>query len=394
MRKLQSALSVLGIVFGVAAVIVAVSIGEGARRELLEAIELMGINNLSIRQLSTTEIEQSSAGQKYSPGLMYSDSVKLISKIHAKAAGVAPVKFIFSDIAYSGRTANARVAGTVAEYLDVYDLIIKEGRFLVKSDREDNMRVCIIGMDIKQRLFPFESPIGKMINIRSEWYRVVGWLDNKDTPRIKGDILKPHDTNIDIYIPLETAFISMPEGQRINEIIIRAADTKALNNIEEAAESLLLRTHNGVRDYKIIIPRELLRQGQQTRRTFNIVMACIAGISLLIGGIGIMNIMLATVTERTREIGIRRAMGASRRDIVHQFLTESVMLTLTGGIVGIISGIVASWIVSWWVQWKTAVAVDAVCLAFIISVIVGIAFGIYPAYRGAMMDPVKALRYD
>lgn len=393
LHKLRSSLSILGIICGVGAVIVATSIGEGARKEIMDAIKLMGINNLTVRKLSLSESKEIEAAKNLSDGLTQKDAQKIKEILRPLVKNIAPVKYSYQNVNFKNKEMSARIVGTVPDYKDVYQIILKKGRFLSKKDLNKKNRVCILGMDVKKNLFSFQNPVGAMIKINEEWYWVIGWLENKNIPKIKGDILKTHDTNKDIYIPLSTAFLSLGRGNAIEEIAIKAIDSTRLTELSQTIRSILDRSHNNVKDYEVVIPRELLKQSQRSRHIFNIFMACIAGISLLVGGIGIMNIMLATVTERTKEIGIRRAVGASQKDIIRQFLTESVLLTLAGGIAGVVLGSFSAYMISQWVQWKAIVSFEAVILAFIVSGMVGIIFGIYPAYKGAKMDPIVALQY-
>jgi putative ABC transport system permease protein len=233
-----------------------------------------------------------------------------------------------------------------------------------------------------------------MINIEGQLYQVIGVLENRDLPKGKNLVVQARDINNDIYIPLATDFSSLSSQTDVNEISLRVKDSDQVLMAANMAKSILDRIHNRVNDFEIIVPQELLKQSQKTQRIFNVVMGSIAGISLLVGGIGIMNIMLAVITERTKEIGTRRALGANKLDILRQFLVETLVLTVAGGVIGIILGSAAAKIINYYVDWRTVVSINAIFVSFFVSVLVGVIFGMYPAYKAANMNPIGALRYE
>jgi macrolide transport system ATP-binding/permease protein len=395
LHKLRSFLSVLGIVFGIGAIIAMLAIGAGARQEILDQIGLLGITNLTVRAVLPSEDVRQTGREQLSRGLTYDDVERIVQSVPYISA-LAAVRAFPSQLQYQQHTTQARIVGTESGYADAANLSLRIGRFLTPADEENGQRICILGADIQQALFAFQNPIGAMLKIRNDWFRVVGVLDNKALNPEKLPTIQMHDVNTDVYIPLATSaeFVPVNEVHQIDEIAIQVDAPERVDQVADILRNLLTRLHHGARDYSIVIPRELLQQTQQTQRVFNLVMGSIAGISLLVGGIGIMNIMLATITERTREIGIRRAIGANRRMILLQFLIETLLLTFVGGCLGVFLGIGGAVLISTFAGWRTIVSAQTVLLAFSISAIIGIIFGLYPASQGANMDPITALRYE
>ena len=257
----------------------------------------------------------------------------------------------------------------------------------------------MLGADQKAALFPGQDALGKIVNIGDMSYLVVGVLESRNLPKEDNATVKIRDINNDIYAPLTTVTLFMGgagEGGEISvsEIVIRIKDSVQIKAAEKVIRSILERLHDNAKDYEVIVPQELLRQTQKTQRMFNIVMGSIAGISLLVGGIGIMNIMLATVTERTREIGIRRALGANKTEILKQFLIEAVLLTVIGGVIGIFLGTVGAKIITYYARWTTAVSFTTIFISSGVSTVVGLIFGIYPARKAAELNPIEALKYE
>jgi putative ABC transport system permease protein len=310
------------------------------------------------------------------------------------------------DVWYADRRMDTRVVGTTPLYASALNLKIQRGRFIYDYDMMRNARVCIIGAEVAERLFGFKEPLGEHLKIGDQWYFVIGILENRASAKIGTQAVTAYDVNKDIYIPLTSAFsrfgtlsITSTAGTHealdveLDEIIVHMKDTEFVEKNALLIKSMLAKRHED-EDYEIVVPMELLRQRQQAQKIFNIVMISIAAISLLVGGIGIMNIMLANVTERTREIGIRRAVGARQSDIIQQFLTETVVLSGSGGLIGIIVGIIGAKILDIFAGLTTIVALYFPLAAFSISVAIGIIFGMYPARKAAFMDPIQALRYE
>ncbi|MBI4243198.1 MAG: ABC transporter permease [Planctomycetes bacterium] len=410
LHKVRSTLTMLGMIFGVGAVIAMLSIGEGARWEILQQIKLLGTENITIRSVKPpkkTRRAEETEGERWV--LRYGLRRKDVSHIEAVCPGidlVIPMRDVRKDVWYADRRMDARVVGTTPLYASVLNLNIHQGRFFYDYDMTKNARVCVIGAEVAERLFGFKEPLGEYLKIGDQWYFVIGILENRASAKIGTQAMTAYDVNKDIYIPLTSAFsrfgtlsITSTAGAHealdveLDEIIVHMKDTEFVEKNALLIKSILAKRHED-EDYEIVVPMELLRQKQKTQRTFNIVMISIAAISLLVGGIGIMNIMLANVTERTREIGIRRAVGARQSDIIKQFLTETVVLSGSGGLIGIIVGIIGAKIVDIFAGLTTIVSLYFPLVAFTISVAIGIIFGMYPARKAAFMDPIQALRYE
>jgi len=395
-HKLRSLLTVLGVIFGVAAVISMLSIGEGAKREAIEQIKLLGTNNIRINQVKLSGEMAEEAEKKQSTGLNYHDG-QVIRASLPNINGVTPLKFVKVAATRGGKESTGRVVGTDFAYQDITDFHPKDGRFITPLDVEDTKRVCVIGSEIRKELFGYRNPVGRRLKIGDTWFTVVGVMEPKTLKEGKSSVIKLRNINKDIYIPITTALKRFTDGERpdaVEEIAIQVKDASQVIVTSEILRRILNRTHNGVHDYEIIIPSELLAQSQRTQRVFNIVMGSIAAISLLVGGIGIMNIMLASVTERTKEIGVRRAMGATEHDILGQFLNETVLISATGGFIGIVLGAVMAKGINLFANWETVISPFSVFISFGISALVGIIFGIYPARKAAQMDPIAALRFE
>ncbi len=395
-HKMRSLLTTLGVIFGVAAVIAMLSIGEGAKREALEQIRLLGTNNIRINAVKLTGDKAREAESKYSDGLSYKDGLLIRENIPSVRA-VTPIRFIDAPVMKGNKEAAARIIGTDYLYPEVTSFRVEEGRFITPLDVSEAKRICVIGAKVKRELFGYRSPIGHRIRIGEEWFRVVGVMENKKLREGKASIIKIRDINRDIYIPITTALKRFRDEEKpmfVNEIAVQVKSAELVEPTARIIRRLLKRTHRDVQDYEIVIPAELLAQSRRTQRVFNIVMGSIAAISLLVGGIGIMNIMLASVTERTKEIGIRRALGATEQDILGQFLNETVLISATGGIIGIVLGVVMAKAINIFAGWETVIALYSVAVSFGISAMVGIIFGIYPARKAAQMDPIAALRFE
>ncbi len=398
-HKLQTLLTMLGIIFGVAAVIAMLSIGEGAKQESLEQIRQMGISNIIVQHWDKEDDQEDSADadQNKSQGLTWDDA-RSIERICLLAEYVTPQRELKIKAQAHGNTFRTMAVGTTAEYLTVLDARIGSGVYFSAEDLREAKRVCVLGADAKRALFFFDDPLGSRVKIRNQWFTVIGVLADKGAAGGKiGGVLEVRNTDEDIYIPLTTMlsrFHWEPADAELSQITVKISASKQLQEAAAIVRTILNRRHRGVEDFKIAIPEELLRQSQKTQQIFNIVMGCIAGISLVVGGIGIMNIMLASVLERTREIGIRRALGARRHDILSQFLVESLLVSLLGGLIGVILGYAVPEIITLYAGWRTIVQPWTIALAFGVSASVGIGFGIYPARQAALLNPIDALRYE
>ena len=393
---MRTLLTMLGVLFGVSAVIAMSSIGEGARREAIEQIRQMGANNIRVRAVQLKGEELMEARRALSDGLTWDDAKALRAVIPTVGRAV-PIKQMDMDVRLGAKKPKARVVATSPEYQEVANFYVGKGRFLSEIDMRYCRPVCVLGKTIKRELFANEEAVDRRIRLGLAWYHVVGVMEGKDIPKGKIKAISTVDLNHDIYIPLTAALKRVkrnPEKTQIDEISIKVNDGESVHEAAEVVQAVMSRRHHEVDDHQLVVPEELLRREQATQRIFNIVMGAIAGISLVVGGIGIMNIMLATVTERTKEIGIRRAVGACERDILKQFLTEAVAISVTGGLLGIGLGWTIGETISRLAKWSTVVSLQAVILGFGVSAGVGVLFGIYPAWKAACQDPIQALRYE
>ena len=400
-HKLRTVLTMLGIIFGVGAVIAMLSIGEGAKQEALDQISQMGIHNIIIQHWNPAEEdgtgEEDSGTSNLSAGLTRDDALS-VAEICPLAETVAPQRDMKAKARYESNSFQTMLVGTRPEYLDVLNAHMAEGVFFSEDDLLESARVCVLGADAKRSLFYFEEALGKQIKIQDQWFTVIGVLADKGAAGGKiGGVLEVRNTDEDIYVPLNPIlkrFKWDPTDPELTQVTIKVSDPDRLQEAANIVRAILQRRHRGVDDFKIAIPEELMRQSQKTQAIFNIVMGCIAGISLVVGGIGIMNIMLASVLERTREIGIRRALGARRTDVLAQFLVEAVMVSLLGGIIGILLGFSMTKIITLYAHWKTIVQPWTIGLSFGVAAAIGVGFGYYPARQAAMLNPIDALRYE
>jgi putative ABC transport system permease protein len=410
LHKLRSGLTALGLMFGVAAVISMLAVGEGASRSAQRDIEQLGATNIILRSVKPSDDVQAASGRQ-APlilryGLTYADYWRIIETVPTVRHAL-PVREIRKQIRCLERALDGRVVGTTHDYAEFNHLEVVKGRFLERFDDELYRNCAVLAHATAVALFPYGDPIGETINLGSDTYTVVGVTSERAATAVAGNSVTSQDYNRDVYIPLNTCRLRF--GERILEMrsgLFSAEETELtqltiqVNSIDEVTPtaSVLVKSYepyHPLKDVQMAIPYELLEQARRSARQFTIILGTIASISLLVGGIGIMNIMLATVTERTREIGIRRALGAKRRDITQQFLIECVALSAFGGFAGILVGMgIPRLIVYFFPDQKTIVTVQSVLLAFGISVSVGILFGVYPARRAALMDPIEALRHE
>jgi putative ABC transport system permease protein len=403
LHKLRSFLTMLGVVFGVSSVIAMLAVGEGASKEALEQIRKLGSNNIIIRSAKPVKEESREVRIRMSIyGLLYED-VERITGSFSSVRRIVPAKLVQQEGRLGARTLELRVVGTTPEWFDLVQRPVAAGRVMTGSDSTQRRNVVVLTEHGARRLLAGESTIGQNLRIGGGVFEVIGIVQSESG--FGGDIQTP-DQDVDAYIPLEVArerfgdiFTRRAAGARIRElvelhqIIAEVATLEEVEGISAGIESLLKRFHRND-DYRVSVPLALLRQAEATKRTFNIVLGSIAAISLLVGGIGIMNIMLASVTERTREIGIRRAIGAKRKQIVGQFLIETVVLSTTGGLIGIGIGLLVPWLITSFAGMPTVVKPWSLVLSLGISMTVGILFGIYPAFRAAELDPIEALRHE
>lgn len=395
-HKLRALLTMLGIIFGVAAVIAMLSIGEGARRQAMKQIEMMGINNIIVEDAELEGRELVEARVGFSKGLNLADA-EAIEEVIPQVIAVVPVRSDEIEIRYHSSTMKVNIIGTTDKYPPVINQNVRRGRFFDRFDIEEVDRVCLIGDGVKREIFPFSDPLGREIKIGGNWFTIIGLMQRKATAVKDISGYRVRDYNNDVLVPITCSqkFLSRSRiSSPFDQIIIKVAESADIRALGNIIERTISRRHHHQSDFKVIIPEELLRQSQSTQRIFNIVMGAIAGISLLVGGIGIMNIMLSSVLERTREVGIRRAIGAKRGEIMGQFLAEAVALSFIGGIIGILLGAVLARIINFYAGWNTIISVVSVMTSFGVSSAVGLIFGFYPARRAAMLNPIDALRYE
>jgi len=390
-HKLRSVLSILGVVFGVAAVTAVSAVGEGARREAVAQIGSLGIDTLTVRARPAGS--GAAAGGRAAVGLRLADAEAVRAVVpHLLAA--APVREAALAAEAGGRTTQAGVVGTTAAYREAASLRLASGRFLTDVDLGDRKRVAVLGSTVASALFPFEPPVGQRLLVGGDWYDVVGVVEGRAAPRGRPGPIRTRDVNRAVFVPLPSLDRGGDGGaDSIDEIVLRVDDADRVGASAEVARRVVQRTTGGA-PVDVVVPREILRQKERTQRIFNVVTGAIAAISLLVGGIGIMNIMLASVAERTREVGIRRAVGASRRDIAAQFLVESSLLTSAGGVLGALLGVAGSLAIQALAGWPTALSAGMLLVGLVVALAVGIGFGWYPAWQAARLEPMEALRSE
>lgn len=406
--KLRAGLTMLGIIFGVCSVVAMLSVGEGANQEIQEKIQRMGSQNILIKSVKVMNDEDSGGNQNFiaSYGLTYDDAADM-SRFVPNLESSTPIKRLSYNVQFKTRRLQTDVVATVPWFLRVQNYRIVRGRFLTSADMDFGTPVCVVGTRLARTLFAGFDPIGQTLTIDRDAYTVVGIVgDIAQTELAPQNELWLEGENQAVYIPLRTYiqkrgdfFTQWSEGGgtfekiELYELILSIDKQENVVRAVDAVRRVLKKNHKK-EDYSIVVPLELIRQARETRRLFNIVLGSIAAISLIVGGIGIMNIMLATVSERTREIGIRRALGARRTDIVLQFLMETLILSISGGVIGLIFGALIPLVITATTSVKTVLTFPAFAVAFTVSVTVSVVFGIYPARRAAMMDPIDALRHE
>lgn len=431
-NKLRSLLTSLGIIFGVASVIAMLAIGKGAEQEILNKMKLLGTNNIIVKpkyeddrstinssgsdEEGDTSEDPKEKKKTFSPGLTLKDGYA-IQKIVPGISYISP-EIVLEKLAIKDRfKTNVKLVGIINTYFKDNQFDLESGSFFTDMNYDQSENVCIIGHGVYLKLFPTENPIGKKLKCGDKWLTVKGVLKDRQLSNENISSLGIRDYNYDVYIPIHTMLLKFKnrslitkkdllvrrdddeEIQDVNyhqldKLTLSVSDNTKINQTGKVVAEILKRRHNNNLDFEIIIPELLLQQEQSTKQVFNFVLGAIASISLLVGGIGIMNIMLASVLERTKEIGVRKAVGAKRIDIMYQFLNEAVSISLTGGIVGIILGVTSSYLIEIFTDINTFVSAFSVIISFLVSISVGIIFGFAPARKAAMQDPIDLLRYE
>jgi len=447
-NRLRAGLTSLGILFGVAAVIAMQAIGQGAQQEILQQMVLLGSNNVIITPVVAKSDERASAApgpkeaRKFSPGLTYEDA-QSIARVVPAAELVGSEVVLGTTFTRQQQTRPGKVVGVDSAYFRLTNLELEQGNWFTPGEMDQGLPVAIIGSGVRVRFFTAESPIGKQIKVGDTWFTVVGVLADRRVDADAATRLGVRNANQDVYVPIRAMLLRLRDRARVtarslggggssvtivngsvvggssdgggggsggstpseraaeranynqlDRIIVRVADANKVTPAVDLVHRMLSRRHNGVADFEVSVPELLLRQQQRTKTIFNIVLGAIASISLVVGGIGIMNIMLASVLERIREIGVRRALGATRTEILLQFLSEAVLISVAGGVAGILLGVTLSVGIARFAGIKTLVSLSSVAVAFGVSVAVGIAFGVVPARRASEQDPIHCLRYE
>jgi putative ABC transport system permease protein len=424
-NKLRTFLTALGIIFGVSAVIAMVAIGSGAQQEIMDQIKLVGVNNIVIKPIveqkegQLDENASTETGKKnLSTGLTIYDAAS-IENIIPGISRISPEIIIDTYVTRNAFRRSAKLVGVDNNYFEVSGFDLSQGRYFNEEHLKYGRAVCIIGSSIKSRFFSEEDPIGKKIKVGDHWLKVIGVLSERFISKKFISNLGIRDYNMDVYTTINTVLIryenrnlitdakiklfnrtspeereEFPNYHQLDRLTIQVEETEKLNGIAQVLSKILKRKHNEIVDYEISIPEMLLKQQQRTKSVFNFVLGAIAAISLLVGGIGIMNIMLASVLERIKEIGIRKAVGAKKNDIAFQFIMEAILISFSGGIVGVIVGIVIAYVISNLADIPTIISLFSILLSFGVAVSIGIIFGYAPARKAAAQDPIHSLRYE
>ena len=429
-NKFRAFLTSLGIIFGVAAVIAMLAIGAGAEREILEQIKQVGVNNIIVKPRLETSENQSQEQKsptsnkeekkKFSPGLTLADAENIQKSIPA-VHFVSPEIEMESVLVREGIRNNGRIIGVNNYYFEVAGVKITEGKYFTNNQLENAEPVCIIGKNVKAKFFSSVNPIGQTIKCGNNWLTVVGVLEGREVSESAVKKLSIRNLNTEVYLPVKTFLLryknranvtvrdmrmaaqqenegnnekSKPNYNQLDRLVINVNKSDLITPTLDLIEKMLRRRHNETDDYEIVVPELLLKQEQRTKRLFNVVLGVIASISLLVGGIGIMNIMLASVLERIKEIGLRLALGAQKRDIVLQFVSEAVAISFSGGILGVVLGIAISYFIEQVAEIQTIISPFSVALSFLVAITVGLIFGIFPAKRASEQNPIESLRHE
>jgi len=420
-NRVRSILTGLGIIFGVAAVIAMLAIGNGAQKEIIDQIKLVGLNNIVIKPIIEQTEEQVSSDDpfnkeknKYSPGLTLKDK-NAVTKMLPNIQAISPEIVKDTYIMNKGIRRSAKLVGVEPPYFKLFNFELEEGTMFNEQNLIHGMPVCIIGKSIKAKFFPSENPIGKKLKCGNQWLTVMGVLEQRIISENSIKRLGIRDYNMDVYVPLKTVLIryenrdlitksmlkkadkdntTTTNYHQLDRLVLQVAETEKLSTTADIIARMLARKHFDVVDYEIEIPELLLKQQQRTNDVFNYVLGAIAGISLLVGGIGIMNIMLASVLERIKEIGLRLSIGAKKTDIVFQFMFEAIMISATGGIIGIFTGVLMAYGVSAFANIPTIISFGSIVISFGVATLIGLIFGIAPARKAAQQNPITSLRYE
>jgi putative ABC transport system permease protein len=398
-HRLRTLLTMLGMIFGVAAVVSMLSIGAGARQKVMALIEQMGVHNLIVEAKETTEWQAHQKMRKISPGLTFEDYRVIRDDVGDIVAGTPRKRMTPSKTLPKSQQDPPTVYGVDPVYVQIAGLHVLQGRFFSDDEETRAAPVCVLGAAARTNLFGASDPVGQYVKANDTWFRVIGVASPQLSSQTEVSGVPTQDLNNIMYVPLNSAVLRMEDNysevrDEIDGIYLNVRDNADMGSVAQLVRAVLDSAHHKAADFSVIVPAELLAEQKRTERLFNAVMVAIASISLLVGGIGIMNIMLASILERTREIGVRRAVGARQSDIVRQFVVEATLISFVGGSFGIAFGFVMSRLIALLAGWSTIVTATSILLAFLVSISVGLVFGIYPAVKAARLDPVEAIRYE
>jgi putative ABC transport system permease protein len=398
-HKLRSLLTMMGMIFGVGAVVSMLSITAGAQKEMISFIELLGVNNIIIEAKESVDRNELQTRRAISPGLTFRDYRAIVENVQGIQASTPRKRFKPTKVLPKTTQDPPVLIGVLPNFQEINSLRMVEGRFFNEEDNLNSAPVCVLGESTKVNLLGYERAVGKYVKINNTWLQVVGVMEHAATAETEVEGVEVLNRNNMVIAPLNSVMRRFEDSNsflkdEIDGIYIRVKT--GVDSIETAqvVGAILAATHKDAGDWTPVVPAGLLEERRRTQFIFEVVMICIAGISLLVGGIGIMNIMLATVLERTREIGIRRAIGARQSDIVRQFLTEAVLISIVGGTIGVGFGFSLSKVIAAAAGWSTVVTYSSIAVAFGVSVFIGLLFGIYPAVQAAKLDPIEAIRYE
>ncbi|MFN0166852.1 MAG: ABC transporter permease [Bryobacteraceae bacterium] len=396
-HKLRSLLTMLGIIFGVGAVVAMLSITAGAQMEMMSMIDQMGVNNIIIEAREAGDFNELQTIRSISPGLTFRDYRALSENVPGIELITPRKRFKPQRVLPKTSQENPQLIGVLPNFREIQSLKMVAGRFFNDDENLRSESVCVLGETAKVNLLGYDDAVGKWVKVNDNWLQVIGVMAGTGGGDDEG--AQTISRNNLIIAPLNTVMRRFDDNMgflkdEIDGVYLKLHQGTDSIETEGVVRAILASTHKDAGDFTVTVPAGLLKQKQETQKIFAIVMICIAGISLLVGGIGIMNIMLATVLERTREIGIRRAIGARQGDIIRQFMTEAVMISIIGGLIGIGFGFGLSRVISLQAGWPTVVTTSSISLAFGVSVFIGLVFGIYPAVQAAKLDPIEAIRYE
>lgn len=417
-NKFRALLTALGIIFGVFAVVAMLAIGNGAKKSILDQLKIIGTNNIVVKAIAPSDSDDDKNSNEkekksYSPGLTAKDA-ETIARLIPDIEELSVETHTNANILFGKNLISSKCYGVNNDFFNINNLHLQSGSFFMPHQENSGANVCILGSNAASRLFLGKDPIGKYVKSNNVIFKVIGVLKNRRISKENLSKLNVNNYSNNIFTPLNTYKLRINNKIRIgkedisdnsnnskssnyhqlDKLVVKLSDAKGMDSSAELINRILTRKHNDQKDFEIEVPELLIKQQQNTQETLNLVLAIIAGISLLVGGIGIMNIMLASVLERIKEIGLRRSIGATKKDIIYQFLLESIAISLSGGIIGVILGVIGSKAIAYYADISTVISIFSILISFLISVSIGIVFGILPAQRAAKLDPITALRTD